>query len=143
MLITPHVTAGAVIGITFQDPYLVFPTAVASHFVLDLIPHWDPDPARLKRALGFLTLDTIAALLVLLWAISEHHSDRRAIFWGAAGAILPDIIENAHFQLRKKKIPYFSAFHLKVHVKRPGVLIGIATQVVFLIVALWLIGLGS
>lgn len=39
MLTTPHLLVGAAIGAQFNNPYIVVPAAVASHFVLDSVPH--------------------------------------------------------------------------------------------------------
>ena len=40
MLLTNHVLSGAVIGALARRPVPAFAAGVASHFVLDAIPHW-------------------------------------------------------------------------------------------------------
>ncbi len=38
-----HAVTGALIGLIVTRPVLALPLAVASHFVCDVIPHYDPD----------------------------------------------------------------------------------------------------
>ena len=40
MLLTNHVLSGALIGARARGPEQAFAAGVASHFVLDAIPHW-------------------------------------------------------------------------------------------------------
>src|ERR1700728_4818444 len=40
MLVTNHVLSGAVIGAAVRRPAPAFALGVASHFVLDAVPHW-------------------------------------------------------------------------------------------------------
>jgi len=40
MLITNHVLAGSIIGLTVKEPSLAIIIAFASHFVMDMMPHF-------------------------------------------------------------------------------------------------------
>ena len=40
MLLTNHVLSGALIGALARRPAAAFAAGVASHFVLDALPHW-------------------------------------------------------------------------------------------------------
>lgn len=40
MTATNHMLAGAVVATAIQQPLLVFPAVIASHFVLDALPHF-------------------------------------------------------------------------------------------------------
>lgn len=42
MLETPHVALGAAIAVAVPNPLVSIPLAFASHFVLDMVPHWNP-----------------------------------------------------------------------------------------------------
>lgn len=42
MLETPHVAVGVAIASKFPNPWVAIPLALASHIVLDKIPHWNP-----------------------------------------------------------------------------------------------------
>ncbi|MBI2012734.1 hypothetical protein HYS90_02270, partial [Candidatus Curtissbacteria bacterium] len=41
MTATAHALIGASIAAKITNPYLGIPLAIISHFVADLIPHWD------------------------------------------------------------------------------------------------------
>lgn len=40
MLVAPHASAGVAIGVLVANPILAIPAAIASHFILDSVPHW-------------------------------------------------------------------------------------------------------
>lgn len=42
MLETPHVAVGIALASKFPNPWIAIPLSVASHFVLDRVPHWNP-----------------------------------------------------------------------------------------------------
>ena len=91
MLLTNHILSGALIGGLIRRPAPAFAVGVASHFVLDMVPHWGN--WRNKRVFlrvavpdGLISLATIAAFA----AVSPP--DRRvAVLAGMAGAALPDL----------------------------------------------------
>ncbi len=41
MLLTPHTIVGIAIATAIPNPYIAVPTAIAFHFIGDLVPHWD------------------------------------------------------------------------------------------------------
>jgi hypothetical protein len=57
-----HVATGAVIGASLAAPVVV-PLAIASHFVLDALPHFG-DENLSKRSKRFMVIITIDALLI-------------------------------------------------------------------------------
>lgn len=63
MTATAHALVGTVIAAKIGNPYLAVPLALASHFVLDLIPHWDT-------------------------AFGSPQKDRKRIFWETVGDVL-------------------------------------------------------
>jgi hypothetical protein len=93
VLLTNHVLSGALIGALARRPLPAFAAGVASHFVLDAIPHWgNPDwrgnPRRFLRVAvsdGLVGLATLGAL-----AAVAPPSRRLAVLAGMAGAALPD-----------------------------------------------------
>jgi len=52
-----HALTGALIGLTIGNPWLALPLAVLSHFICDVVPHYDPPepdgPIRFRSA-GFI-----------------------------------------------------------------------------------------
>lgn len=99
MLLTPHTLAGLVIAYEVKDPLLALPLALASHFALDLIPHWD-FLAGVKEVTGVIKKrilgDFLVALTLGLWICLRQLPDV-ASFWRfifcAFLANLPDGLE--------------------------------------------------
>jgi hypothetical protein len=90
VLLTNHVLSGALIGALVRKPVPAFVAGVASHFVLDAMPHWGKwshgQFLRVAVPDGLISLATIGAFA----AVSPP--DRRvAVVSGMAGAALPDI----------------------------------------------------
>lgn len=95
MLLTPHVLVGAAIGSDIDHAYIVAPLAAASHFVLDLIPHWDlridlanEDLERQDILVIILDLAISAFLLLMLFYNNPHWE---MMLVGAVSAFLPDV----------------------------------------------------
>jgi hypothetical protein len=97
MLLTNHTLTGVFLGLSIDNPVALAPTAVASHLVLDAVPHFGASIIRGdgdKRRLGFLILGsidfalsvgvTVAACVLWPWRAGN-------IIIGALGADLPDL----------------------------------------------------
>jgi hypothetical protein len=100
MLITPHVLAGAAIVKKVRRPWLAYPAAFLSHFVLDYIPHLDSHglfgvdggpTTRLEIVSS--AVDLVLAVTLLFWAISKKPNRGQLILGGFLGALV-DIIYN-------------------------------------------------
>ena len=63
MLLTNHVVSGALIGALARRPLPAFAAGVASHFVLDAVPHWGDWGSR-RRFLRVAMADGLVALAV-------------------------------------------------------------------------------
>lgn len=91
MLLTNHVLSGALIGALSRRPLPAFAVGVASHFVLDAMPHWGDwgSPRRFLRVAvpdGLISLAAMGAI-----AAAAPPERRAAVVAGMAGAALPDI----------------------------------------------------
>ena len=73
-----HAAVGGVLGTCGFGSTTTFVLGVASHYPLDLIPHWD---LKYKWLDTVLTLGVLGALLALYGP--------GPVFWGAAGGALP------------------------------------------------------
>lgn len=75
MLAINHTLAGATIAVIVPAP-LVPAVAVASHFLLDMMPHADgaepPLPKRIKRQIGIDLALTPFVYLFILWLFPEQ-----------------------------------------------------------------------
>ena len=90
MLLTNHVLSGALIGVLARRPAPAFAAGVASHFVLDAIPHWGDWGSR-RRFMRVAVPDGLASLAVMGALTAASPPGRRAaVLAGMTGAALPD-----------------------------------------------------
>jgi hypothetical protein len=91
VLLTNHVLSGALIGALGRRPLPAFAAGVASHFVLDAMPHWGQWGSR-QRFLRVAVPDGLVSLAVMGAFAATSPPDRRlAVVAGMTGAALPDI----------------------------------------------------
>ena len=91
MLLTNHVLSGALIGALSRRQLSAFALGVASHFVLDAVPHWG-DWGSQRWFLRVAVPDGLVSLATMGAIAAATPSDRRlAVLAGMAGAALPDI----------------------------------------------------
>ncbi len=67
MLLTPHTLIGIAISSLFRNPIISFPLSFVSHFLADLIPHWDffYNGARINKQITLgITLDFLTAFVL-------------------------------------------------------------------------------
>jgi hypothetical protein len=91
VLLTNHVLSGALIGALARRPAPAFAAGVASHFVLDAVPHWG-DWGSIRRFLQVAVPDGLIALTAMGTFTALAPAERRpAVLAGMIGAALPDI----------------------------------------------------
>lgn len=103
MIATTHIIIGSALGSNINTPWLALVAGMASHYLLDSIPHLDyghlckkPIPFSTWVSIG---LDlTISLILIILFMSTPNHEPN--LIWGAIGSILPDIIDNNPLWLR-------------------------------------------
>ena len=110
MLELPHVVVGATIGILIPNPAISLPLSLASHFITDYVPHWNPHLNTELKKFGRLTnltmaiigIDVVLAALVgfYLAGLQLPNSARflTVVLCGFLGT-LPDLVEMPHFFL--------------------------------------------
>jgi hypothetical protein len=90
VLLTNHVLSGALIGALARRPVPAFAAGVASHFVLDAVPHWGKWGSR-RRFLRVAVADGLISLAAAGALTAAAPPERRlAVLAGMAGAALPD-----------------------------------------------------
>lgn len=103
MLTSVHLVTGAAIGKLTGNLWISIPIALLSHYLLDIIPHYNPKPVKGYQEGGFLksdkkdlmvkSLEPLMGILVVLY--SAFYLNRN-IFWimilSAFFAWLPDLI---------------------------------------------------
>lgn len=92
MLVTNHVLSGALIGAATGRPGVAFVAGVASHFVLDSLPHWGDWGDDKSLFMRVAVRDGLTGLAVMgtLAAVAPPQV-RLAVIAGMAGAALPDL----------------------------------------------------
>ena len=91
MLLTNHILSGALIGAVVRRPLPAFLAGVASHFVLDAVPHWGNWRDR-RQFLQVAVPDGLTGLAIMSAVTAAAPPGRRiALAAGMAGAALPDI----------------------------------------------------
>lgn len=91
MLVTNHVLSGAAIGAVARGPAQAFALGVASHFVLDAVPHWGDWRDR-EHFLYVAKRDGLGGLAVMGAMTAAAPAERRlTVLAGMAGAAFPDL----------------------------------------------------
>ena len=90
MLVTNHVLAGALVGLAAPGPVSAFVGGVASHVVLDVVPHWGDRP--LDEVMPIAVADGLAGLAVIgvVWWRTPPRL-RWRVLAGMAGGSVPDL----------------------------------------------------
>lgn len=160
MITTAHLIVGAAVGVAMGNPYASFVAGVASHFVLDSIPHYDVSPDALRNNADSIIftpklwaqvwIDGIfgLALFSYWWGLHDGYSLVSPIAWGAFGGFLPDLIDNVPFWNKNFRSTRFGrSFHRwhefthtiwqsRFPMRRFGTL-GILTQMVAIGISIW------
>jgi len=138
MLTTPHLLVGGAIGTAIGNPFFAVPTAAASHFVLDGIPHLmgiveveDLD----KKDVLFVLGDVLIGLAILTF-LSINNPLWEHLWVGAFAAVLPDFHHLAQVLFGPDFLKRYTHLHLRFHYKKDiHVAAGLATQIATILLA--------
>lgn len=149
MLELPHAVVGAAVAAKVGNPALALPLAFASHFILDMVPHWNPHLNTEIREKGKLSVktnliisgDVLLSLVGGIIIASSALPDKELftiIMFGALMGVLPDALEAPYFFLgwRYPFIEKLLKFQKSIQNDAP-VFWGLLTQVVVLAAAFW------
>lgn len=151
MLELPHTVLGATIGTKIANPLVSIPLALASHFLLDFIPHWNPNlytetkkyGRPTKRSTVIVAIDTLTSLIVGLLLASRFWPNLArvlGIIFACFAAVAADVSEGPYFFLgiRSRFLERWVELqhrHQKKTSKIPGLLIqGLIIILVLLII---------
>lgn len=151
MLSLPHVIIGATIATKVPDPTIALLLAVLSHFIVDVLPHWNPHLSEeiklhghfLKKTLLFIIVDGLLGLFTGLSIASFALPNVERFLIVALGAfcgVLPDLLEAPYFFLkwRHPLLVNFTKYHSKIQFnvsKIPGLI----AQFIVMIFCLYLL----
>ena len=153
MTLTTHVVVGCAVGLATGNPVFAFLGGIISHHLADSIPHSDlgslgatvDNILKNRRNLVIVGADIAlaAAIFLVVWV---RLGFAPFVFWGAAGAVLPDLIDNSPFwsKYTRELFPtnYYHRFHEFFHftIKNKNIFwLGIATQLVLITLSFYLI----
>ncbi|HUN30505.1 MAG TPA: hypothetical protein VMU95_00680 [Trebonia sp.] len=113
MLVTNHVLSGALIGAATGRPGVALGAGIASHFVLDAVPHWGDWGDDKALFLRVAVRDGLTGLAVMgtLAAVAPPRL-RPAVIAGMVGAALPDLDKPSKMFFGRSPFPrVVDAFH--------------------------------
>jgi hypothetical protein len=121
MLVTNHVLSGALIGAVARRPAVAFAAGVASHFVLDMTPHYGGSATDSREVLRVAVPDGLLGLAAIgAFAAVAPPAARLSVLAGMAGAALPDIDKPAVLWFGKSPFPRaVDAFHKAIQREAP------------------------
>ncbi|MFA5946247.1 MAG: hypothetical protein WC802_05075 [Patescibacteria group bacterium] len=125
MTLTTHVAIGAFIGAVVGEPALGFVLGIASHFLVDMIPHGDTILAdrfhiekQLKVPVAYAATDGAASILLLMFIVANRTDSSSNMAFAAAvtGSVLPDLVLGVAELMRKNEImKAYYRFHFFFH----------------------------
>jgi hypothetical protein len=121
VLLTNHVLSGALIGALTRRPLPAFAAGIASHFVLDAVPHWGKWGSR-QNFIRVAVPDGLVSLAAMGAIAALSPADRRlAVVAGMSGAALPDIDKPTRLWFGSSPFPRaVDRFHNRIQREAPG-----------------------
>jgi len=113
-----HTVFGSLIAVTITEPAIALPLALASHFILDMIPHYGDDPKSPRGSKSYyirIVVDIIACFIVggIFLSLNPPHAGLIvACIWVS---VAPDILWPLALFIKQKGILWnFFKFHKKI-----------------------------
>ncbi|MFC1625496.1 hypothetical protein ACFL1Q_00435 [Patescibacteria group bacterium] len=149
MLETPHVAVGVAIATKIGNPFLAIPLSLASHFVLERVPHWNPHlntetekyGKPTKKSTIIAAVDSTLALaggsFIALSAL-PNTTQMITIFACCFASVLPDVLEAPYFflNIRPPILKRWIKFQKSIQVDA-SFLPGILTQIAVITASLY------
>lgn len=141
MLETPHVALGTAIALAIPNPLISVPLSFASHFLLDMTPHWNPHLNAETKKYGYLTNPTLliigldlASTLIFVGIFAHRALPDNQLFMNillcSFSSILPDIVEGPYylFGYKNKYLEVWRKFQKSIQADA-NVFWGLLTQI--------------
>jgi hypothetical protein len=123
-----HAATGALVAVAIGNPWIALPAAFASHFVIDMIPHWDYkfENRYFKQAALLCDLTLTLWLLIILSVTVD--ASRRLIIAGGFLGVLPDLMwlphelyNRASPENKRTPLHVLRKFHNKIQPRTPPI----------------------
>ncbi|HCR35616.1 hypothetical protein A2130_00825 [Candidatus Woesebacteria bacterium GWC2_33_12] len=149
MLETPHVALGIAMAVKTGNPWVAIPLSLASHFLLDRVPHWNPhfytetqkfgQPKKISTYIAVVDeMIAIALTLFIAYKFMPDVNKSFLILICSLLSVLPDQIKipyffcNRRFGLIKKWVDFERSIQVEV-----GPVWGILTQTIVVLVSFY------
>jgi hypothetical protein len=110
-----HAVTGALVAAFINEPLIALPAAFASHFVIDMIPHWNyrvPGGLRSKHVVMLADL-ILSIVLISVFALNSTSVPGWQVLAGGFLGIAPDLMWLPYFLTGKEsKIHKNTPLHL-------------------------------
>ncbi|MCR4279909.1 MAG: hypothetical protein NUV82_00605 [Candidatus Komeilibacteria bacterium] len=123
MFLTVHSAVGMAIASRIDDPVAVFVLAVASHYILDSIPHGDdnlvdkslPELIRRRKLTRIFMVEVVLVLVLGFFILTKVPINPVYMWLAVLGAMLPDILWGVHSVVKWRWLEPHNRFHNLVH----------------------------
>jgi len=137
---------GALIGQNVPTPGLAFAVGVASHFILDLIPHGDSklyhgykSGESVRKSVTYVVIDSLFSIAIFIYLLEvAPYASRGTLIAGVVGGVAPDALVALGEGVRTRLLHRFQHLHIRIHdavVNRVGNIplrVGVLMQIVLL-----------
>lgn len=142
-----HIIAGAVIASKINSVPVALTIAFFSHYLLDMVPHWEYSLQDLKeknRGKFFPKISKLITDIIIGFSLVFFFFPHQPIiFIGSLFGILPDILTFVYWLFPSKIMTIYHNLHSKTHfwkTKKIPVILGISTQVALILVSIIFLG---
>lgn len=151
MIELPHTVVGAAIAVKIGNPALALPLALASHFLLDPVPHWNPHLYTELKKNGvvsrgsklFMAVDVLLSLAAGIFIAYKMLPDTTLAALAIIGgfvAVFPDLIKSPFYLLGIVKNPILTKYvevERSIQGESKSILLGMTTQILVTGAAFW------
>ncbi len=131
-----------------QNPVVIFPVVLASHYLEDWFPHWDVGTGlsngtrKRHHAILMEFVELGISVALVFWLFQSGKSDLNWLAWyGAFLGLLPDFMEAPRNFLKWEPawLKPLNDIHHSFHHSTPNILRGLAPQIVLWLVIGWMV----
>lgn len=152
MLESPHVLVGAAIATKIGNPVLAIPLALGSHFIMDMVPHWNPHINREIKKYGKPTITSKSIIIFdsffalasgsyIAYSLLPNTVLAATVLLCCFAAVLPDVVEIPYYFLNQKSnwAEKWITWQKSIQNDAP-ILPGVLTQIIVMIAAVsWIL----
>jgi len=118
MIIIPHMLVGTAIGVHSNNIGMAFLFGLISHYLLDLLPHWeyvDDIGISKRKDLIKILIDFIIGLIIVSFLIWDQPEKIIIVGFALLGSLLPDFLIFGYKAFGIKILEGHYDLHHKIH----------------------------